>query len=176
VVGKAGFARPQRPNCTELLNRLQPQAYAATSAVPGIGSRSDAGWFGALDGLDLLTQPERSAARQFGEFLRAIERESITKSYKLVTLQAVVELGGLSSRVSVASLAARSREIMRGDPRLAADVAEHLGDPDCRLPVPWDHPRCQKHGTTSRPQRPAGVMIPAVGQIVKCAVAGVSPV
>jgi hypothetical protein len=80
--------------------------------------------------LDLLTQPERSAARQFGEFLRAIERESITKSYKLVTLQAVVELGGLSSRVSVASLAARSREIMRGDPRLAADVAEHLGDPD----------------------------------------------
>jgi len=46
----------------------------------------------------------------------------------------------------------------------------------CRLPVPWDHPRCQKHGTTSRPQRPAGVMIPAVGQIVKCAVAGVSPV
>jgi len=108
----------------------RPTAVQAWKAGFNPGSQRDAGWFGALDGLDILTERERSAARQFGEFLRAIERESITKSYKLVTLQTVVELGGLSSRVSVASLAARAREIMRGDPRLAADVAEHLGDPD----------------------------------------------
>jgi len=42
----------------------------------------------------------------------------------------------------------------------------------CRLPVPWDHPSCQTHGTTSRPQRQAGVMIPAAGRVVKCAVDG----
>jgi hypothetical protein len=44
----------------------------------------------------------------------------------------------------------------------------------CRLPVPWDHPRCQKHGTTSRPQPPAEVMISTPGRIVKYAVGAVS--
>jgi superfamily II DNA or RNA helicase/diadenosine tetraphosphate (Ap4A) HIT family hydrolase len=86
------------------------------------------GWFGALDGMDLLTDDERPPARQFGDFLRAIEREPITKSYKLVTLQAVVELGGLSAPVSVPDLAVRAHEIMRSDPRLAVDVEGHLTD------------------------------------------------
>jgi len=35
-------------------------------------------------------------------------------------------------------------------------------------------PRCQLHGTTSRPLQPADVMIPAVGRAVKCAGAGAS--
>jgi hypothetical protein len=78
--------------------------------------------------MDLLTDDERPYARQFGDFLRAIEREPITKSYKLVTLQAVVELGGLSAPVSVPDLAVRAQEIMRSDPRLAVDVEGHLTD------------------------------------------------
>ena len=38
---------------------------------------------------------------------------------------------------------------------------------DCDLPVPWDHPRCQQHGTTSHPHRPAGVIIPGAARHVK---------
>lgn len=52
------------------------------------------------------------------------------------------------------------RELLSDD----VEVDEtYVGGDECRLPVPWDHPCCQKHGTTSRPQRPAGVMIPARG-------------
>ena len=87
--------------------------------------------------MELLTDHELAAARQFGEFLRAIEREPITKSYKLVTLQAVVELGGLIAGVSVPDLAIRAREIMRGDPRLATDVEGHLTDPDSEWEKYW---------------------------------------
>jgi hypothetical protein len=58
--------------------------------------------------------------------------------------------------------------IERGKYALAAERVQ------CRLPVPWDHPRCQKHGTTSRPQPPAEVMISTPGRIVKCAVGAVS--
>jgi hypothetical protein len=95
------------------------------------------GWFGALDQLELLTDRELAAARQFGEFLRAIEQEPITKIYKLVTLQAVVELGGLTAGVPVPDLAIRAREIMRGDPRLATDVEGHLTDPDAEWERYW---------------------------------------
>jgi len=37
----------------------------------------------------------------------------------------------------------------------------------CRLPVPRDHPRCQQHGSTSRPHRLAGQMITATDRYVK---------
>ena len=106
----------------------RPTAVQAWRSGYNPRSQQALGWFGALDGMDLLTDDERPPARQFGEFLRAIEREPITKSYKLVTLQAVVELGGLSAPVSVPDLAVRAHEIMRSDPRLAVDVEGHLTD------------------------------------------------
>jgi hypothetical protein len=48
----------------------------------------------------------------------------------LVTLQAFLELGGVSDAVALKDLAARSRYIMRHNPRLAGDAREHLDDRD----------------------------------------------
>jgi hypothetical protein len=68
-------------------------------------------------------------------------------------------------------LAKRTRLFHAGTGRFRVQLAPGAY---CRLPVPWDHPRCQKHGTTSRPQPPAEVMISTPGRIVKCAVGAVS--
>jgi hypothetical protein len=67
-------------------------------------------------------------------------------------------------------------------PVVAEGVHHHKTEPhdtrdarwDCRLPVPWDHPVARSMGPPRAPQRPAGVMIPAVGRLVKRAVAGAS--
>ena len=42
----------------------------------------------------------------------------------------------------------------------------------CRLPVPRDHPVARSMGPPRAPQRPAGVMVPAAGPLVKRAVVG----
>jgi superfamily II DNA or RNA helicase/HKD family nuclease len=94
----------------------------------------DGGWFGALDSMGLLDEDELPVVRTLGGVLRGIEKAATTKSYKLVCLRAMVELGGLRSGVSLRELAGRSREILRGDPRLAADVGPELSDDD----VGWE--------------------------------------
>ena len=111
-------------------NGRRPTAVQAWESGFNPGSQRALGWFGALDQMDLLESEEQRAARTYDELLRAIQRESITKSYKLVTLQAVLDEDGLSGGVALSALAARSRQIMRGDPRLAADVGDHLGNDD----------------------------------------------
>jgi hypothetical protein len=95
------------------------------------------GWFGMLGDIGLLDGDEQRAARAHGELLRQIQSASITKSYKLVTLQAVLELGGLGTGVRLADLAISARRLMRGDPRLADDVRDHLNDSEEEWAAYW---------------------------------------
>ena len=55
-------------------------------------------WFAFLDDLELLTEQEREVARRHADVLAGIEKESITKSYKLVTLQALLQTGRAAHR------------------------------------------------------------------------------
>jgi hypothetical protein len=68
------------------------QAYEAgynpTSARAGHGH-----WFGFLDDLDLLAGQEREVARRHADVLTGFEKEPITKSYKIITIQALLRLG-----------------------------------------------------------------------------------
>jgi hypothetical protein len=79
---------------------------------------------------NMLDDPEVPVVSQFGDLLSAIEKEAITKSYKLVTLQAFLDLGGLSTGIDLNELADRSRYVMRRNPRLSVDASEHLVDAD----------------------------------------------
>lgn len=115
----------------------RPTAAQAWLAGYNPGSQRQMGWFGALDRMGLLEPNEQETARTFGDVLLGIERESITKSYKLVTLQAFLEEDGLGSGVTISRLAARSRQILRGDPRLVADVGDHLGDDEAEWQNYW---------------------------------------
>ena len=79
-------------------------------------------WFAFLDDLERLTEQEREVARRHGDVLAGIEKESITKSYKLVTLQALFQLGALRTGADVAEIAWTAQQIVSGDPRLLADT------------------------------------------------------
>jgi superfamily II DNA or RNA helicase/diadenosine tetraphosphate (Ap4A) HIT family hydrolase len=87
-------------------------------------------WFAFLDDLELLTEREREAARRHGDVLAGIEQEPITKSYKLVTLQALLQMGALRTGADVAEIAWTAHQIVMGDPRLMADTrSAEMPDP-----------------------------------------------
>jgi superfamily II DNA or RNA helicase/diadenosine tetraphosphate (Ap4A) HIT family hydrolase len=104
------------------------QAYEAgynpASARAGHGH-----WFAFLDDVDLLTEQEREVARQHADVLAGIEKEPITKSYKLITLQALLRLGALRTGADTAQIAWTAHQIVTSDPRLLADAPAEMPDP-----------------------------------------------
>ena len=100
--------------------------------------RKGAGWFDRLDELGVLTDQERAAVGAAGPFLRRIERESITKSFKLLTLRAITRRGWLWTPAPIGELAEEVRDALLADPRLLRDVAEESSpDPADAAPEVW---------------------------------------
>ena len=79
-------------------------------------------WFAFLDDTGLLTGPERAVLGRHADVLEGFEKEPITKSYKLVTLQALLRLGVLRAGADVAEVAWTAHRIVTGDPRLIRDT------------------------------------------------------
>ena len=79
-------------------------------------------WLAFLDERGHLTDDESRTVRRHGPLLEHVAAMSITKSYKLVALRALLRGGWLTGPAPVADLAATSRWLMLRDPRLAADV------------------------------------------------------
>jgi superfamily II DNA or RNA helicase/diadenosine tetraphosphate (Ap4A) HIT family hydrolase len=105
------------------------QAYEAGYNPSSLRSRHGH-WFGFLDGAGLLSGPEQEVVRLHGDVLAGIEKEPITKSYKLVTLQALLQLGKLRSGADIAEIAWTAHRIVTGDPRLLADTrSTEMPDP-----------------------------------------------
>lgn len=99
------------------------QASRSVGIKPSSGSVKRArGWHRYLDSLGLLSDAHKSTVEEEGDVLRALETEPITKSYKLVALQAMLDLGGAFEPVSVAQVAERSLRAIREDHRLRADI------------------------------------------------------
>jgi hypothetical protein len=82
------------------------------------------GWFDWLANLGVLSDAELTAIEAAGPFLRAVEREQITKSFKLLTLRAMVRRGWLWAPAPIDELAEEMREELLSDPRLLRDVAD----------------------------------------------------
>lgn len=99
------------------------QASRSQGIKPGSGPIKRAGgWHRYLSRQELLSDDHQIAVDEVGTVLRALETEPITKSYKLVALQAMLELGGAFEPVSVAQVAERSLRAIREDRRLRADI------------------------------------------------------
>lgn len=82
------------------------------------------GWFGFLRSLGLLTDEECHVHDIAGDFLVDIEHGSYTKSYKLVTLRALLDLGTLFDASPLNAIALNSRWQIHRDPRLLADLSD----------------------------------------------------
>lgn len=96
------------------------------------------GWHRYLDSLGLLSDAHKHAVDEMGDALRAVEQEMITRSYKLVALRVLLELGAVQAAVSVAEVAERSLEAVREDHRLRADIKfQQVPDIDDVTPERW---------------------------------------
>jgi superfamily II DNA or RNA helicase/diadenosine tetraphosphate (Ap4A) HIT family hydrolase/HKD family nuclease len=105
------------------------QAYEAGYNPSSAHARSGH-WFAFLDDLHLLTNQEPEVVQRHGDVLMGMEKERITKSYKLVTLQALLQLGALRTGADIAELAWTAHQIVTGDPRLIADArSTEMPDP-----------------------------------------------
>jgi superfamily II DNA or RNA helicase/diadenosine tetraphosphate (Ap4A) HIT family hydrolase len=82
------------------------------------------GWFGFLNSHGHLDESESALFDLVGDFLLEVEHGAYTKSFKLVTLQAMLDLDGFEQPVSVEAIAQRSKELIFKDPRLLNELTE----------------------------------------------------
>lgn len=95
-------------------------------------------WFGLLRDLGLLSDVEAAVVERHGDILAAFEKEPITKSYKLVTLSALLRLKALRSGAGIAELAWTAQRIVSGDPRLLNDTrTAEMPDPAAAAADVW---------------------------------------
>ena len=128
------LVQERRPGATDVLRDLclqladeeglRPSALQVALAGGNIRAarRRAGGWFELLEQLDLLTESERDVLPVGGAFLTEVATTAMTKSFKMVLLQALLHDGRLRSGAALSELAARSLHLIQADPRLAADV------------------------------------------------------
>jgi superfamily II DNA or RNA helicase/SAM-dependent methyltransferase/SOS-response transcriptional repressor LexA len=91
-------------------------------------------WFALVGTMGDLTEQESWVAEEFQALLREVEFTGMTKSFKMVLLEAWLELDGLQRPVPLEPLAERSRAVLERRRRLLADL------PDDVLSIAADHP------------------------------------
>ena len=84
---------------------------------------------------DHLTTIEESTLEKHGALLLEIEKTNMVKSYKMILLEAFVELGGYTHPVSLASLAERSFSIIRRYPLSYHDLLKKYRDSISNYPA-----------------------------------------
>ncbi len=86
-------------------------------------------WFNWVALQGHLNESERRVHATAGAFLRELETTPMTKSFKMVTMQALVEQGGLVRGAPIEQLVARSFEIVQRSPALMGDLPDELRQP-----------------------------------------------
>lgn len=110
----------QRPTAGE----LQRMGYVPSRLRERHGS-----WFDFVRGERGLTAEEERAFEIAGAFLRELETTEMTKCFKMVTLQVLLEEDRLVAGMPVAELAELSHALLRRSPELVADVPDELRAP-----------------------------------------------
>ena len=118
----------RRPTAVEFFHRGgNPQA------------ASKGGWFQFLRQEGLLSDAESQVANILQEFLAAIEKTDMTKSYKAVVLAVLAENNAVRDGMTLAELSAKSLAWLRRHPELLRDVQDvkALGDIGTIDAVKW---------------------------------------
>ena len=84
-----------------------------------------ASWFHFLADLDDLTDQENRVFARHGDWFSDLEKTQMTRSYKMIAIQALLDADQLHTGVEVAELARRSRDLLARDTVLQAELGEH---------------------------------------------------
>lgn len=79
-------------------------------------------WFALVQSQGGLTPQEEDVVQRHERLLRAVETTSMTKCFKAITLEAWLEMGGLSQGVACTELAAQCRTLLDRRPPLLTDL------------------------------------------------------
>lgn len=93
-------------------------------------------WFEFVAAAGGMSDAERRVLSGAGEWLRDLESTPMTKSFKMVTLLALLEEDALATGLPVGRLARVSHEILLRSPELLSDVEGVAALPDPRNPDP----------------------------------------
>ncbi len=84
------------------------------------------GWFDFVEGEGDLDERQKTAFASHGAFLRDLETTEMSKCFKMITLEALLEANALRGGMSLRELAIRSHAILRRSPELFSDIAEEI--------------------------------------------------
>ncbi|WP_200833039.1 DUF3427 domain-containing protein [Spiribacter sp. SSL99] len=111
----------RRPTATE--------AYRAGLSLRKL--RDDAGhWWAFVGAKDELSDAEADCVTAHGDFLREVETTAMTKSYKMVLLEAFLEIDGFTAPPTLEALTAASAQIFHRRPALFDDLPRPLQSND----------------------------------------------
>lgn len=88
--------------------------------------RQHGSWFQLVDSMGDLTEEERLAQRVAGDLLRELEVTAMTKSFKMILLEAWLEVDGLVTPPTVPELAQRSWEVLHRRVNLLSDLPARI--------------------------------------------------
>jgi hypothetical protein len=94
-------------------------------------------WFEMLSGLAELTADESAVVRDNGPLLREVETAHMTRSYKMVLLEAFQELNGWRNGPALPVLAARSWQVLSRRRQFLADLPESFQNPQAQHSEEW---------------------------------------
>lgn len=90
-----------------------------------------AGWFHFLRSQGDLSESEDAVLDLLPEWFIELEKTEMTKCFKMITLQALIEKNELTGKIDIADIAQRSLDILRRNPLLIMDINKsEFPDPD----------------------------------------------
>jgi len=92
----------RRPTMLELERQCR---YSARQFCRTFGT-----WFSALRACEALTEKEAALEKDCGDFLRELERTAMTRTYKMVVIQAMLQSGAFREAIGLDEICAHSRE------------------------------------------------------------------
>lgn len=107
----------RRPSITEF--------YRSGSSVQDM-RRQSGHWFEFVRAMGDLSSQEESLVQRFSTLLKEVEVTQLTKSFKMVLLEAFLELNGLIHVVELEELAAQSRAVIDRRRTLLADLSSDM--------------------------------------------------
>jgi len=109
-----------RPTAVELYESVGIQKSTLRGAFGG--------WFGLVATMGDLDEVGSRLFDQHGAFLRALESTKMTRSYKMLVLQAMIEADALPGSITTADLATRVQSIARRSSRTIRELGDSLDD------------------------------------------------